>query len=81
MDDYKVICNGYDVTARIGDLTSTDDMEQLSMSVSCKAVRNPHDKLMPAFTFVPGDKWQLFNGSAMIFRGIITKIIGCDAAI
>ncbi|EOQ38320.1 hypothetical protein [Butyricicoccus pullicaecorum] len=80
MDDYKVICNGYDVTARIGDLTSTDDIAQLSMSISCKAVRNPHDKLMPAFTFTSGDKWQLFNGSTMIFRGIITKT-GLDGSI
>ena len=80
MDDYRVICNGYDVTARIGDLTSTDDIAQLSMSISCKAVRNPHDKLMPAFTFTSGDKWQLFNGSTMIFRGIITKT-GLDGSI
>ena len=59
MDNYTLYCNGYDITGRIGDLTSTDDIDQLSATLSFQAVRNPHDKLLPAFTFVPGDKLQL----------------------
>lgn len=80
MEAYKVICNGYDVTARVGELTSTDDLDALSMSVNCKAVRNPHDGLMPAFTFAPGDKLQLYHGGTMHFRGIVTET-GLDGSI
>lgn len=80
MDNYTLYCNGYDITGRIGDLTSTDDIDQLSATLSFQAVRNPHDKLLPAFTFVPGDKLQLYNGGTMVFRGLATSV-GLDGRI
>lgn len=80
MDNYKIFWNGLDVSNQISALSSTEDIDTLSVSLSFTAVKNPYDRYMPTFAYQPGDKIQLFNNNKSIFNGIITRI-GLDGTV
>lgn len=70
---HKLLINGHDVTKRAGDITSTEDLDQLSVQLSFCLAHNPHDKYLPPGLTRPGDRVQLFNNSKMIFQGILIQ--------
>ena len=80
MDNYKLLVNGFDITGRVGGLSSTEDIDALSVQLSFTVVKNPHDTYIPAFTLAPGDKIQLFNNQSLVFRGIVIKT-GLDGSV
>lgn len=73
MDAYKLLVNGTDITGRVGGLTSTDALDALSVQLGFQVAVNPRDKLLPPMTVQPGDRVQLFNGSTLVFRGLVIK--------
>lgn len=70
---YKLLINGTDVTPRAGEISSTEDLEQLSVQLSFRLAHNPHDKYLPSGRTQPGDRVQLFHDSVLIFRGIVVQ--------
>ena len=79
MDDYKLLWNGTDVTSRVGDLRSTECIDGLSVQLTFRAARNPHDKYMGALPLEPGDQIQLVNNGLLVFRGLLTRV-GLDGS-
>lgn len=79
MDDYKLLWNGTDVTSRVGDLRSTECIDGLSVQLTFRAARNPHDKYMGALPLEPGDPIQLVNNGLLVFRGLLTRV-GLDGS-
>lgn len=73
MDHYRLLANGFDITQKTGELKSSEDIDALSVQLSFCVAKNPHDQYMPPFTIAPGDKIHFFNGSTLIFRGIVVK--------
>lgn len=80
MNDYKLLCNGADITGRIGDLSVTDEIDALSMQLTFKIAQNPRDRYFPPNTIAPGDRIQLFNADAMLFRGLVI-VAGLDGSV
>lgn len=70
---YKLLINGFDVTGRVGDFNTSEDLDQLSVQLSYRLPHNPHDKYLPSGLSRPGDRVQLFHDSIMIFRGIVIQ--------
>lgn len=79
---YRLFCNGKDITNFISNLTTTDNVDSLSVEMSFSVVKNPKDKYLTGIAPVIncGDKILFKNDNAEIFRGIVLSV-GFDGSI
>lgn len=73
---YRLYCNGTDITNFISDLSTTDNIDSLSVEMSFKMPFNPKDKYLTASTpkISCGDKILFKNENTEIFRGIVLSV-------
>lgn len=79
MDSYKLVWTAYqgtskDITGYVAELQCTDAMEALSAELTFTFARNSNDKYLGVLPIHAGDRVQLFNNAAEIFRGIIREV-------
>lgn len=79
---YKLYCNKINITKFIGDLTTSDSIDSLSVEMSFSLPRNPKDKYLTASMpkISCGDRILLKNDETEIFRGIVLNV-GLDGSI
>jgi len=73
---YKLYCNSKDITDFISSLSTTDNIDSLSVEMSFSVVKNPKDKYLTASAPVIkcGDKILFKNDSIELFRGIVLSV-------
>jgi hypothetical protein len=79
---YKLYCNGTEITDFISNLTTTDNIDSLSVEMNFSIVKNPKDKYLTASAPIIncGDKILFKNDNTEIFRGIVLSA-GFDGSI
>ena len=62
-----------DITSQTSNLSSSDEMNTLSVEVSFSIDANPLDKYIPKLAVQVGDKIKIMNKDKEIFQGVITE--------
>jgi len=62
-----------DITSQTANLSSSDEMNTLSVEVSFSINANPLDKYIPKLAVQVGDKIKIMNKDKEIFQGVITE--------
>lgn len=73
---YKLICNNTDITKFISNLTTSDNLDSLSVELSFTIPKKPKDKYLTASApkINCGDEIKLKNDDTEIFSGIVLNV-------
>ena len=62
-----------DITSQTANLSSTDEMNTLSVEVGFSINANPLDKYIPKLAVQVGDKIKIMNKDVEVFQGVVTE--------
>lgn len=78
-DDHRLILyrdgqEARDITAFVSDITTSDELNALSVELTFSQIVSLWDKYVPKLNLSPGDKVRINNNGKDIFAGVIVKV-------